>query len=222
MSTGDDNKVCIWSLNAIKQQYKHERQEGNGIESNWNRLIFKNYTPKASYLSKHSVISCDHSYSDDIFATSGSVVQLWSYERSTPTQTFEGWDVDSVTKLRFNPSETNLLASVCNDRSLIFYDIRGKTALNKVYLKNKSSALCWNPQEPMNIVIGNENAKCYTFDMRKLSEPKMIHKDHFSAILDIDFSPTGKEFATASFDKTIRIFPFNDGRSREVYHTKRM
>jgi len=74
----------------------------------------------------------------------------------------------------------------------------------------------------MNIVVGNENARCYTFDMRKLSEPKMIHKDHFSAILDIDFSPTGKEFATASFDKTIRIFPFNDGRSREVYHTKRM
>ena len=149
-------------------------------------------------------------------------MQLWSYERSTPTQTFETWDCDTVTKVRFNPSETNVLASVCNDRSLIFYDIRGKTALNKVYLKNKSAALCWNPQEPMNIVIGNENARCYTFDMRKLSEPKMIHKDHFSAILDIDFAPTGKEFATASFDKTIRIFPYNDGRSREVYHTKRM
>jgi DDB1- and CUL4-associated factor 13 len=58
--------------------------------------------------------------------------------------------------------------------------------------------------------------------MRKLDEPKMIHKDHMQAILDIDFAPTGKEFATASFDKTIRIFPFNDGRSREVYHTKRM
>eukprot|EP00351_Strombidinopsis_sp_SopsisLIS2011_P006145 CAMPEP_0116884676 /NCGR_PEP_ID=MMETSP0463-20121206/17664_1 /TAXON_ID=181622 /ORGANISM="Strombidinopsis sp, Strain SopsisLIS2011" /LENGTH=134 /DNA_ID=CAMNT_0004541611 /DNA_START=850 /DNA_END=1254 /DNA_ORIENTATION=- len=50
----------------------------------------------------------------------------------------------------------------------------------------------------------------------------MIHKDHLSAVLDIDFAPTGKEFATASFDKTIRIFPYNDGRSREVYHTKRM
>ena len=50
----------------------------------------------------------------------------------------------------------------------------------------------------------------------------MIHKDHVSAILDIDFAPTGKEFATASFDKTMRIFPYNDGRSREVYHTKRM
>ena len=58
--------------------------------------------------------------------------------------------------------------------------------------------------------------------MRKLEEPKMIHKDHLQAVLDVDFSPTGKEFATASFDKTIRIFPYNDGRSREVYHTKRM
>jgi len=108
------------------------------------------------------------------------------------------------------------------DRSLCFYDIRGNTPLQKVYLKNKSSALCWNPQEPMNIVIGNENSNCYTFDMRKLDQPKMIHKDHMKAILDIDFAPTGKEFVTASFDKTIRIFPYNDGRSREVYHTKRM
>lgn len=74
----------------------------------------------------------------------------------------------------------------------------------------------------MNLVIGNENSNCYTFDMRKLDEPKMIHKDHMQAVLDIDFAPHGREFTTASYDKTIRIFPYNDGRSREVYHTKRM
>lgn len=50
----------------------------------------------------------------------------------------------------------------------------------------------------------------------------MIHKDHISAVLDIDFAPTGREFVSASFDKTIRIFPINNGRSREIYHTKRM
>ena len=50
----------------------------------------------------------------------------------------------------------------------------------------------------------------------------MIHKDHVSAILDIDFAPTGREFVSSSFDKTIRIFPFDQGRSREIYHTKRM
>ena len=61
----------------------------------------------------------------------------------------------------------------------------------------------------MNIVVGNENSNLYTFDMRKLDMPKMIHKDHLSAVLDVDFSPTGKEFVTASFDKTIRIFNYN-------------
>ena len=74
----------------------------------------------------------------------------------------------------------------------------------------------------MNIVIGNENSNCYTFDMRKLDQPKMVHKDHLQAVLDVDFATHGKEFTTASFDKTIRIFGYNEGRSREVYHTKRM
>ena len=54
----------------------------------------------------------------------------------------------------------------------------------------------------------------------QLTSSNLIH--HVSAILDIDFSPTGREFVTGSFDKTIRIFPINGGRSREVYHTKRM
>jgi WD repeat and SOF domain-containing protein 1 len=50
----------------------------------------------------------------------------------------------------------------------------------------------------------------------------MIHKDHISGILDIDYAPTGKEFVTGSFDKTIRVFRTTEGKSREVYHTRRM
>lgn len=41
--------------------------------------------------------------------------------------------------------------------------------------------------------------------------------------MDIDYSPTGREFVSASYDKTIRIFPSkSSGHSREIYHTKRM
>jgi len=58
--------------------------------------------------------------------------------------------------------------------------------------------------------------------MRKLDKIKMIHKDHILAVLDIDYSPTGKEFVSGSFDKTIRIFNITEGKSREVYHTQRM
>ena len=148
-------------------------------------------------------------------------MQVWGYERSSPLQEFE-WGSETITKLKFNPSEFNILASVSFDRSICLYDIRGNTPIKKVFLKNKSSALAWNPQEPLNFVVGNEDGNCYTFDMRKVEAAKVIHKDHINAILDIDYSPTGREFVTGSFDKTIRIFPYNGGKSREIYHTKRM
>jgi len=38
----------------------------------------------------------------------------------------------------------------------------------------------------------------------------------------LDYARNGKEFVTASYDKTIRIFPVGEGKSREIYHTKRM
>lgn len=46
--------------------------------------------------------------------------------------------------------------------------------------------------------------------------------DHTSAVIDVDYAPTGKEFVAGSYDKTIRIFESLKGHSRDVYHTKRM
>jgi WD repeat and SOF domain-containing protein 1 len=40
--------------------------------------------------------------------------------------------------------------------------------------------------------------------------------------MDVHYSPTGKEFVTGAYDRTIRIWRIDGGKSREVYHTKRM
>ena len=71
----------------------------------------------------------DHNYAQDVFASAGAVVQIWSYERSAPLQVFEGWGVDTITRVKFNPSETNVLLTTAMDRSVCLYDIRGNTAL---------------------------------------------------------------------------------------------
>lgn len=97
--------------------------EKNGIVKN-----FKSFDAKATYMSKGLLHNIDHHYSENLFATSGSVVQVWSYERSNPLQSLE-WGVDTITRLKFNPSETNILATVSMDRSICLYDIRGNTAL---------------------------------------------------------------------------------------------
>lgn len=46
--------------------------------------------------------------------------------------------------------------------------------------------------------------------------------DHVAAVTDVDYSPTGKEFVSGSYDKSVRIYEIQKGHSREIYHTKRM
>lgn len=41
--------------------------------------------------------------------------------------------------------------------------------------------------------------------------------------MSLAYSPMGSEFVSGSYDKTLRIFPVQGaGKSREVYHTRRM
>lgn len=33
-----------------------------------------------------------------------------------------------------------------------------------------------------------------------------VHMDHVGAVVHVDYSPTGREFVSGSYDKTIRIY----------------
>lgn len=132
-------------------------------------------------------------------------MQVWNYNRTKPVYKFQ-WGADSILNIKYNPSQPNILAATGIDRSIVLYDIRGETPLHKIMLPNKSHAICWNPTEPINFTVGSDDGNAYSFDMRTMKEAKVIHKDHIGAIMDIDYAPTGREFVTASYDKTIRIF----------------
>ncbi|CAM9525407.1 unnamed protein product [Chrysoparadoxa australica] len=201
-SCGDDGAIKQWDLGVASKSAAPEPtqvwQGGSGCKS------------------------MDHHWTEPRFATCGDVVDLWDEARAQPTQTYE-WGADSINCVsRFNPAERCMLASTGSDRNICLYDTRAASPMRKVILQMRSNALCWNPQEPMNFVVANEDHNLYSFDMRSLKQPMMIHKDHVGAVLDVSFSPTGQEFASASYDRTIRLFGHRKGKSREVYHTKRM
>ena len=42
--------------------------------------------------------------------------------------------------------------------------------------------------------------------MRNLKRPLNVHLDHTSAVIDVAYAPTGREFVSGSYDKTLRIF----------------
>lgn len=200
-TVGDDKTVKQWKMESPGYGEKEE--------------------PIHTVLGRTVFTGVDHHWRDAVFATCGQQVDIWDEQRSSPMRSYT-WGYDSITSVRFNPVEKHVLGSCAADRSIVLYDIRKPTPLKKVILQMRSNTLCWNPMEAFIFTVANENYSLYTYDMRKMATPLYEHKDHVSAVLDVDYSPTGKEFVTASFDKSIRIFPFQSPHSREVYHTKRM
>lgn len=100
-------------------------------------------------------------------------------------------------------------------------------------------------REAMNLAVANEDHNIYIFDMRKFDRALNILKDHVAAVMDVgtysiltmqlreedffrltftfaEFSPTGEELVSASYDRTIRLWNRDKGHSRDIYHTKRM
>ncbi|CEN60051.1 Putative U3 small nucleolar RNA associated protein [Aspergillus calidoustus] len=181
--------------------------------------------PLATYLGQGSFNSLTHHRNQPYFAASSSQISIYDLSRpsSTPSQTLH-WptSVDTITSVAFNQTETSVLASTALDRSIILYDLRTSSPLSRLVLRLASNAISWNPMEAFNFAVANEDHNVYMFDMRKMDRALNILKDHVAAVMDVDFSPTGEELVTASYDRTIRLWNRATGYSRDIYHTTRM
>jgi DDB1- and CUL4-associated factor 13 len=181
--------------------------------------------PLATYLGQASFTSISHHRSQSSFAVSSSSIAIYDLSRpsSAPTQTLQ-WptSTDTISAVSFNQIETSILVSTALDRAVVLYDLRTSSPLSKVVLRLSSNAVSWNPMEAFNFAVANEDHNIYIFDMRKLDRALNVLKDHVSAVMDVDFSPTGEELVSASYDRTIRLWNRDRGHSRDIYHTKRM
>ncbi|KAI5308225.1 rRNA-processing protein sof1 [Ascosphaera atra] len=130
--------------------------------------------------------------------------------------------VDTITSLAFNRTETSILGSTALDRSVVLYDLRTYMPVSKAILSLASNSIAWNPMEAFNFAVGSEDHNIYIFDMRKMDRALNVLKDHVAAVMDVEFSPTGEELVSASYDRTVRLWDRDKGHSRDIYHTKRM
>ncbi|KAI9220828.1 WD repeat and SOF domain-containing protein 1 [Blastocladiella britannica] len=198
LSVGMDKTVKMWSTDSESMTH-----------------------PVQTWNSKYALNAVDHARSGNQFATAGFAVDLWDHDRSVPVQSYS-WGTDSVASIRFNPAEPSVFASTSTDRAIILYDIRVSQPLKKLVLNMTSNAVCWNPMDPVQFAVANEDHNTYLFDLRNLDRATNVLKDHVSAVLDVDFSPTGADLVTGAYDKTLRVYNVSSGHSRDVYHTKRM
>lgn len=180
-------------------------------------------TPAQTFTSASGggLMSIDHCYDDQKFVTAGSRLEVWSTERSRPLSSL-GWGADNLSSVRCNLVETSLCASTGNDRSIVIYDLRTNSPVQKLVTTLNNNALAWNPMEAYVFASASEDHNAYLYDMRNLKRALNVLQDHVAAVLDVDFSPTGQELVTGSYDRTVRLFNATQGHSRDVYHTKRM
>jgi WD repeat and SOF domain-containing protein 1 len=182
ISCGDDQTISIWNKTNLQEQKlslnNKSKEENNTFSTSSLSLPYK---PIQTFQFDSFLEGIDHSYSQKQFATSGGVVAVWNYERNTPVQQYKHCH-DGFLRVKFNPVEPHILLSTAYDRTVNLYDLRTQNPLSSTSLRNKSAAACWNPQEPFNFTLGNEDSNCYSFDMRKLDTIKLIHKDHILAV----------------------------------------
>lgn len=212
LSCGDDKTIKLWSVNI--NDFENDIND-EILYDNKNQGLIKTWT------GEHAFKGLDHHFSEDLFVSGGLDIQLWDMKRSRHISNLT-WGADNINLVKFNKTETNVLASTGSDNSIVLYDIRTNSPIQKVVTNMRNNAIAWNPMEAYNFASANEDQNSYYWDMRNLKKSLNVYKDHVSAVMDIDFSPTGQELVTGSYDKTIRIYKTRAGHSREIYHTSRM
>lgn len=195
-----DNSYTIRSNNI------NTNNINNNLNSNINNI---------SYQLDSTVMGLD--YLNDIAVSHSTGVSIFDINRITSKISYLG---EESTFIKFNRSFKYILAGL--DRMNInLYDNRTNKDFMKIEQQG-TNCISFNPQKGHIFACGNEDGNGYLFDIRNDSKPIEIYRGHTNAIVSIAFSPDGKEIATGSYDRTIRIFRTEDRKARDCYYNDRM
>lgn len=242
-SGSGDGVVKVWDLTSREEIWQTTAHENIVKGMEWTRdkklltcaadrtvKLFDPYNtrneaaPISSWLGNGAFTSLSHHRSRNAFAAASSVISIYDLERHTAAPEVLQWptSTDTITNVSFNYVETSVLASCSTDRSVVIYDLRTSTPVAKTILNFATNQIAWSPMEAFNMATASEDHNIYLFDMRRFDRALNVLKDHVAAVMDVEFSPTGEELVSASWDRTVRLWNRDRGHSRDIYHTKRM
>ncbi|KAK3676657.1 SEA (Seh1-associated) complex subunit [Recurvomyces mirabilis] len=124
--------------------------------------------------------------------------------------------VRQVHKVTFNPHRGNLLLSGSQDGTVRLWDVRTmRSEASSLQSKHKYSGqsdgvrdVKWSPTDGVDFAFGTDSGWVQRWDIRNLKAAKLKIAAHTLSCNVIDWHPDGKHIASASTDKTVRIWNF--------------
>lgn len=134
---GSSSQTIMDTAGAVGEDgFDEEEGGGLAIDEKKRENRGRKLEPSMTYTSKNGFNGIDHHRDDALFATASNTVQIWDENRSTPVSTLAfGNSMETVSKVKFNQSETSVLASVGGDRTLCLYDIRTGKAERRIMMQ---------------------------------------------------------------------------------------
>jgi len=242
---GSSSQAFLDTAGAVADSYD---EEGGGLALDEKKRdkLGKDLEPTMTYTTKSGFNGLDHHRDDPIFATASNTVQIWDEQRTAPVSTLQfGSSMETVSAVKFNQSETSVLASVGGDRTLCLYDIRTGKAERRIVMQVREAFLHELTSSSAQIVYpGAQRYPLSCFSVRRITIctrstsaiSTVRHKSTRATSVvswaatgvgvlflgTLTLGPTGEGFASGSYDRTVRLWDRDAGKSRDVYHTKRM
>ncbi|AFZ15687.1 WD40 repeat-containing protein (plasmid) [Crinalium epipsammum PCC 9333] len=175
---------------------------------------------------KASVWSLDFSLNGKVLASTSAdgVIKLWDVQNCRELRTLEYSKKAPapISDVSFSP-DAKMLVSISLDGLIHFYSWSLSGSQRRSMSSQDASSLDFSPNGEFIAVgttsglvklwrIQNKDLKSKIIDIKTLDLPQEVLGEHTDGVWNIKFSPDGKTLASASEDKTIKLWNVEDGR----------
>ncbi|CAH1154060.1 unnamed protein product [Phaedon cochleariae] len=113
----------------------------------------------------------------------------------------------TVNKVKFHASEPNKLISGSQDGTMRYFDIRVRNAVAVFYSNTESVRdVQFSPHNPYTFSAVSDNGSVQLWDIRKPEKCQQQYTAHSGPVFTCDWHPEALWLATASRDKTIKVW----------------
>ncbi|XP_022917684.1 GATOR2 complex protein WDR24 isoform X2 [Onthophagus taurus] len=152
-------------------------------------------------------------------ATNGHVC-VWNLTKSGKAMQEQDYQEHkrTVNKVNFHASEPNRLISGSQDGTMRYFDIRTKSAVAIFYSNTESVRdVQFSPHAPATFAAVSENGNVQIWDVRRHDKYQQQFTAHSGPVFACDWHPDTSWLATASRDKTIKVWDLGSSKTTLEY-----